>query len=166
MKTLIVFYSLEGNTKFIAQGLSKAINADILELSPIKKYADSGFKKYFWGGKSVFFKEKPEIEDIKIDVNSYDNIIIGTPIWAGSYAPPINTFLDLFKLENKNIALLACHAGGGATKFYKNVKKDVPNNNFIGELDLVDPIKKSKASETYKDECLNKAIEWAKNLKL
>ncbi len=56
MKNLVVFYSLEGSTKLIANTIAKKLNADILELIPEKNYCDSGFKKFFLGGKSVLFK--------------------------------------------------------------------------------------------------------------
>ena len=46
MKSLVIFYSLEGNTKLIATTIATTINADILELKPNKKYHNSGFKKY------------------------------------------------------------------------------------------------------------------------
>ena len=99
MRNLVVFYSLEGNTRLIAESIAKAINADVLELKTKKKYSDKGFKKYFWGGKSVIFKEKPELLYLDKDINQYDNIFIGTPIWVGTYAPPLNTFLKNNKIE-------------------------------------------------------------------
>ena len=152
MRNLVVFYSLEGNTRLIAESIAKAINADVLELKTKKKYSDKGFKKYFWGGKSVIFKEKPELLYLDKDINQYDNIFIGTPIWVGTYAPPLNTFLK------KNIGLFACHGGGGATKFFNNIKKEIPNNKFIGEIDFMEPLKNNK------EEDVRKAIMWVKEL--
>ena len=99
MKNLVIFYSLEGNTKLIASTIARAINADVLELKTKKKYSDKGFKKYFWGGKSVIFKEKPELLEVNKNIEDYENIIIGTPIWVGTYAPPLNTFLKNNKIE-------------------------------------------------------------------
>ena len=152
MRNLVVFYSLEGNTRLIAESIAKAINADVLELKTKKKYSDKGFKKYFWGGKSVIFKEKPELLYLDKDINQYDNIFIGTPIWVGTYAPPLNTFLK------NNIGLFACHGGGGATKFFNNIKKEIPNNKFIGEIDFMEPLKNNK------EEDVRKAIMWVKEL--
>ena len=149
MRNLVVFYSLEGNTRLIAESIAKAINADVLELKTKKKYSDKGFKKYFWGGKSVIFKEKPELLYLDKDINQYDNIFIGTPIWVGTYAPPLNTFLKNNKIEKKNIGLFACHGGGGATKFF---------NKFIGEIDFMEPLKNNK------EEDVRKAIMWVKEL--
>lgn len=144
MKNLVVFYSLEGNTKLIAEIISKRVNADILELKSKKEYPNSGFKKYFWGGKSVIFKEKPELLDYDIRVNDYENIFIGTPIWVGTYAPPYNTFLDKEKIHDKNIYLFACHEGGGLDKFYKNIKQVIPNNGFKGQIDFNRPLDQNK----------------------
>lgn len=62
MKTLIVYYSLEGNTEYAAGRIAAALQADTLRLRPKKAYADKGFAKFFWGGKSAVMAEKPELE--------------------------------------------------------------------------------------------------------
>lgn len=158
MKNLVVYYSLEGNTKLIAEVIKKELNADIVELMPEKKYPKNGFKKFFLGGKSILFKEKPRLLNKDIDINNYDNIILGTPIWVGTYAPPFNTFIKQYEINNKNIALFACHGGGGANKCFDNFKKEFANNNFIGEVDFINPFIQDK------EENIEKAIKWIKSL--
>lgn len=157
MKSIVIFYSLEGNTELIAKAISEKTNADILELKPVKEYHKTGFKKFFWGGKSVVFNEKPELISYDKNLDMYDNIFIGTPIWVGTYAPPFNTFFNDIKLENKNIYLFACHGGGGADKFYDNVKKKIPNNKFIDSIDFCDPIEKNT------QESLNRVYQWLRD---
>ena len=136
MNNLVIFYSLEGHTKFIAQKIAEKINGNILEIKPKKEYVSSGFKKYFWGGKSVVFKEKPELLPYDVNIDDYDNIFIGTPIWVGTYVPVYNTFFDKENIHDKNIYLFASHEGGGAEKFYKNIKEVIPNNKFNGKIDF------------------------------
>ena len=114
MKTLVVFYSLEGNTKFIADVIAKHLQADTLELKTAKPFPSKGFKKFFKGGMSVVFKQKPKLDNKDIDLNPYDNIIIGTPVWAGTFAPPLRTFLRANSLAGKHVALFACCSGGNA----------------------------------------------------
>lgn len=158
MKNLIVFYSLEGNTRFVADYISKQIEADVLELRPKKIYHKSGLKKYFWGGKSVIFKDKPELLHYDVNINDYENIFIGTPIWVGTYTPPYNTFFNMEKINNKNIYLFACHSGGSVEKFHKNIKEIISNNKFKGCIDFCNPLKNNK------EEILEKIDNWIKDI--
>lgn len=160
MKTLVVFYSLEGNTKYIAETIAKELNADILEVKAVKAFPSKGFKKFVWGGKSVVFKQHPDLEKIDVNVKTYDNLIIGSPVWASSYASPLHTFFRDYAVKRKNIAFFACHMGGGAEKCMKAFKQALPNNNFVGETDFVEPLHKGE------EENRKKAIAWAKSLSL
>ena len=51
LRSIVIFYSYEGNTRFIANTISKEIYADILELKPKKDMNSKGFMKYVWGGR-------------------------------------------------------------------------------------------------------------------
>lgn len=148
MSTLVVYFSFNGNTKMIAEKIAETINADVVELKTSKEYPTEGFRKYFWGGKSVIFGEEPELTNERIDLNRYDTIIIGTPVWAGSFAPPIKSFISQSKISGKRIALFASHGGGGAEKCFTRLKKVLPGNEFFGEIDFVEP--KRKPEELFK----------------
>ena len=158
MKTVVIFYSLEGNTKYLSEIIAKELRADLIELKTKKAYPSEGFKKYFWGGKSVVFREHPKLINENIDLRAYQNIVIGTPIWAGTYVAPFNTFVKQYKFAGKKVALFACHASNNSGKCFKMFKEALTENQFIGETDFVDPINGCK-EENYK-----KAIEWAKSL--
>lgn len=157
MSTLIVYFSLEGNTKFICEKIAETISTDIISLKTRKKYPTEGFKKYFWGGVSAILGEKPKLSNEHIDLNPYKTIIIGTPVWNSTFAPPIKTFLSQYKIENKQVAIYACHGAGKAEKCFKNIKEAIPMNEFIGEVDFVEPKRHNEESTT-------KAVEWAKSL--
>ena len=156
MKKLVVYYSFEGNTKFIAEVVANALGADILELKPAKEISTHGFMKYFWGGKQVFMKEKPELLPFSKDPGYYDAIVIGTPVWSFTFSPPIGTFFSKAKLSGKKTALFCSHSGG-MKKTLEDMKKKLEGNEFIGEADFVDVLKN-------KDENLKKAADWAKKL--
>jgi len=63
MKTIVVYYSMSGNTKYVADLIKKELKCDTLELKPVKEYPSKGFKKFFWGGKSSVMKESPNLEE-------------------------------------------------------------------------------------------------------
>jgi len=48
-----------------------------------------GFMKYFWGGRAVMRNIKPELLPLNKDIQEYDVLFIGTPVWAFSYAPAL-----------------------------------------------------------------------------
>ena len=97
MKIAIVFYSMSGNTEYVANEISKRIDVDLIKIEPEKTYHDSGMKKFFWGGKSAIMGETPNLKSYNFNSNKYDLIIFGTPVWASNFTPPIRTFIK----ENK-----------------------------------------------------------------
>ena len=60
-KILVVYYSLEGNTKLIAEAISEKLSADILRIRPKKDIDSKSRMKYLVGGKQAVTKEKPEL---------------------------------------------------------------------------------------------------------
>ena len=139
MKTLIVYYSLEGNTEFAAEKIADSCGFDTLRLVPVKKYPDSGFKKFFWGGKSAVMAETPELEPYTFDSDSYDRIVFGFPVWAGNVTPPIRTFVKENNLKGKRIAAFACQSGAGAEKAFGRLKAAIGIEDLEAELILNDP---------------------------
>ena len=150
MKRLIVYYSLEGNTEYIADELAKALPADKLKLVPKKAYATGGFSKFFWGGKSAVMAEKPELEPYDTDLSAYDQIIFGFPVWAGTFTPPLRTFILENKdaLKNKSLAAFACQSGAGAEKAFAKMKDCIGAADFIEIAIFIDP--KAKPSDVNK----------------
>lgn len=140
MKTLVIYYSLEGNTKRIAELIHQKYEGDLLELIPEKENPKEGFGKYFWGGKSVIFKESPQLISTTPDPKDYDLIFIGSPLWAGSYAPSVHTLLNTVSFEGKKVALFICHSGGGTTSTFNNFKKQLPSANILGFHGFKDPL--------------------------
>ncbi len=157
MKKLVVYYSFEGNTKLIAETIAKAIGADLLELKPKKEIQSKGFMKFVWGGRAAMMKTKPELYPLDKDIQDYDVIFIGTPVWAWNFAPPFNTFFTTHALTNKKIALFCCH-GGGKGKIFQKMKEALKVNQILGEIDFKEPLKNKPDANTAK------AIVWAESI--
>lgn len=155
MKVLVVYYSLEGNTRFIAHAIAKATAADLLELKPIKEIGKKGFLRYLTGGKQAWKRETPELLPWDKDPNDYNLIFIGTPVWAWTYSAPCHTFLTTANLKNKKIAFFCCH-GGDKGKTFKDMKKALIDNQILDCIDFEEPLKKNKETSE------KRAIEWVK----
>ena len=141
MKDLIVYFSLEGNTEYVAKRISERNGADLLKLIPKKAYHDKGLAKFVWGGKSALMAEKPELEETDVDLSLYDRIIFGFPVWASSFAPTLRTFINdhAEELKGKKIAAYACQSGNGAEKAFVKLAKCIGIESFDKEAIFIDP---------------------------
>ena len=141
MKILVVYYSLEGNTEYVASRIKEKTGADMLKLIPKKAYHDKGFAKFFWGGKSAVMAEKPALESYDVDLPEYEKIVFGFPVWASNFTPPIRTFVEdqKDKLKGKKIAAFACQSGSGAEKALAKLAKAVGIDDFEQKAVFIDP---------------------------
>lgn len=154
MKTAIVYYSMSGNCLYAAKSAARRIGADLIRIEPEKAYPDSGFRKFFWGGKSAVMGDRPALLPYDFNAEMYDRVIFCFPVWAGNVTPPIRTFIseNLDSLKGKKLAAIVCHSGGGAEKSLMKLKALLGTGELEAELDLVDPRDRSDSSK-------DKAIE-------
>ena len=111
MKSIIVYYSYSGNTRKAADILSRYLKtkgeAAVVELKPLD---ESG--NFFKQGNRAFRKVRAQLTEVNFDLSGYDLICLGTPVWAFSPAPAMNTYLDKCSgLQGKEVVLF-CTTGG------------------------------------------------------
>ncbi len=159
MKAVIVYYSLDGNTELIADMISTRIGADTIKLQPEKEIAREGFKKFFWGGKSVIFKEKPTLLNKNLNIDDYDTVILGTPIWASTFTPAILSFVSQVSLKGKTVHLYACSLGGDADKCFTKLKELLKDSTIGSTASFKEPIKEDKQKVEQQVEQLCSAIK-------
>lgn len=157
-KQLILFYSFEGSTKKVAEYLSKELNIPCEEIKPVNDLKSKGFIKYPMGGGQVVMKNKPELMPIKANLEEYDTIFLGSPIWAGSFTPAIRTLLETGILKGKKIAFFHTSMGGPGRA-----------NNKIKELveldnELLIPIYGVANVKDKFEEIKDILSSWAKNI--
>lgn len=141
MNVAVVYFSLEGNTKFVAEMIASELDATMLPLIPVKEYPKGKFSKLFWCGKSATFKERPKLKTYHFNPDDYDLIILGTPIWAGTFAPPLRTFFRNNRLSGKRVALFASCSGGPVEKCFAQLEKEMSDCTVLSTLRIIDPVK-------------------------
>ena len=157
MKTALIYYSYEGNSALIAEAVKAGLAVDVFEIKTVNTKKRKGFTKYLWGGYQAVMGRKPALLPLSVDVNAYDLIILGTPVWAGSPAPALVSFLSKTAITGKKLALFCCHAGGKGKVFAK-IKSRLPGNTFVGEIDFLNPALQEKTA------LKQKVVEWVKSL--
>lgn len=125
-KVLVVYYSQSKNknTETIAKWINNAVDGDMYEIEMIKPYSE-GYKDVLKESKQdIDNNNNPAIKPFTKNISDYDTIFIGSPIWYGSYAPPVGTFLANNNLKGKTIIPFCTHGGGGAKNFYSNISNN------------------------------------------
>ena len=112
-KTLVVYYSQTSNTKAVATEIATRLGADIDEIVPVEPY-ENDFKATIERGKKELDEGiLPAIQPMAVNVADYDVVFIGYPIWFGTYAPPVATFLNQVDLSGKKVVPFCTFGSGG-----------------------------------------------------
>lgn len=133
-KRLVAYFSASGTTKKAAEMLADSVKADLFEIAPKVPYTKGDLD---WMDKksrsSVEMRDKtfrPEILETGIDVNGYDEILLGFPIWWYVAPTIINTFLEKYNFSGKKIILFATSGGSGFGNTVRELQPSAPESMF------------------------------------
>lgn len=105
-KTLVVYFSATGTTKAMAEYAAEILNADIYEIVPKQPYTEADLS-YYTNSRADQEQNnsdaRPEILGNVENMENYDTIILGYPIWHGQAPKIISTFLESYDLSDKTI---------------------------------------------------------------
>ena len=103
---LVVYFSATGTTKQIAKNAAEILNADIYEITPEQSYTDEDLA-YYTNGRADReqndLSARPAISGSVKDMDKYDTIILGYPIWHSQAPRIISTFLESYDFSGKTI---------------------------------------------------------------
>ena len=154
---LVVFYSLDGDVRFLARTLAKELVLDSMELELVKPHPAHGFMKYFRGGFLAAIGATPPLRPLAHDATLYDLIFVGTPVWNSRPTPAVRTFLKGVDLTGKNVAFFTSY-GGNEGKTYQILTSLVPGATVVGHIGFKMPLKMDK------EQCATDLVRWAKDL--
>lgn len=133
-KKLVAYFSASGVTKRVAERLAKQEDADLFEIRPVQPYTDADLN---WMDKksrsSLEMNDKSsrlEIAEKVQNMDQYDEILIGFPIWWGVAPHIINSFLEQYDLSGKTITPFATSGGSGYGQSNKELEPSAPGAKF------------------------------------
>jgi len=117
MKALVVYYSWTGKTELVATSISKVLNADLGKIEEVK--TRKGFFGFISGGYGAAKGKCSRIKPLNLNLNNYNLIFLGTPVWSLKPTPAINTFISKADFKDKKIVLFVTMGGFGGKKAIK-----------------------------------------------
>ena len=119
-KKLVAYFSASGVTKRYAERLAQAADADLFEIKPTVPYTDADLN---WQNSdsrsSIEMKNpdsRPEIAEKLSDMDKYDTVFVGFPIWWYVAPTIIDTFLESYDFSGKTVVPFATSGGSGMGK--------------------------------------------------
>ena len=130
-KVLVLYYSQTSNTKAVATEIATRLGADIEEIVPTKPY-EMDFNATI--ERCMQDREQgvtTEIQPLAADISKYDVVFLGYPVWFGTYAPPVITFLDQVDLSGKKVVPFCTFGSGGLESSMKDLAEAQPNAEIL-----------------------------------
>ena len=134
-KKLVAYFSASGVTAKLAETLSEAIGADLYAIEAEVPYTKADLN---WMNKnsrsSVEMKDpasRPAIAGKRDNMDEYNTIFVGFPIWWYVAPTIINTFLESYDFAGKTIIPFATSGGSGMGKTNENLQPSCPGAKLM-----------------------------------
>ena len=154
-KVLVVYYSLTGHTKDIAEKIAAKTNADLFEIKTKEPYP-TGAKLYTTAKKEIKNKQYPAVEALP-NVADYDVIFVGAPVWWYTMAPPLFSVLEQIDFQGKKVVPFSTQ-GSNVGKFFEDFAATAKNATVLQRADFNNMDKK------YDKQIEAKVAEWINGL--
>ena len=130
-KTLVLYYSQTNTTKAVAEEIAAALGADLEAILPVIPYEGDIPAVAARCAKDAAEGKLPELQPFTVDVDAYDVIFLGYPIWMGTYAPPVAAALEALNLDGKKVVPFCTFGSGGLDTSTKDLKAKLPNTEIL-----------------------------------
>ena len=127
MKSLVVYYSLTGKTKLVAQVVAEVLNATLVECKETKP-RKLGPLVYLLGGFAAITNRGSKINPIDVDLRKHERIFIGSPIWASRPVPAINSFIYNTNFQGQSIIPFFTMGGDNSQNALANITSKIEKN--------------------------------------
>lgn len=134
-RKLVAYFSATGTTAKVAERLAESIGADIFEIQPKKPYTQADLD---WRNKtsrsSIEMHDlsfRPETSERRDNIDEYETIFVGFPIWWYIAPTIINTFLESYDLRGKTIVPFATSGGSGMGNTNESLRRSSPGAKLL-----------------------------------
>ena len=111
MRKILVYYSLNGNTRSVAKRVAQKLKIKSVELKTLKAYPDDVDVLLSLAKKQTEIGVMPQIAPTKVDFSQYDAVILGMPVWWRTFAPAVKSFLKSVDWKGKTLYPFATNEG-------------------------------------------------------
>ncbi len=144
-----VGYVQEGNTMVLAKMIAQKTGSELFEIKPAKAYPADYDTAIDVAKKEQNAHARPAIAEDK-NIDEYDMIFFGYPIWWGDLPMACYTFLESHDFTGKKIALFCTHEGSGLSNTDSKLKRAAPGAEILRGLVVRGSVAQNSRAEAEK----------------
>ena len=131
-KVLVAYFSCTGNTAGVAEKIAAATGADLYEIVPEQPYTDADLDYSDSSSRSTVEQNddsaRPAISGSVENMEQYDTVFIGYPIWWGQAPKILYTFVESYDLGGKTLVPFCTSASSGVGSSAENLHSSVSDS--------------------------------------
>lgn len=124
-------YIEKGNTQIVAEALAELTGGDLYRITTVEPYPDDYASMLTRAREELDADTRPELAGELPNLDDYDIIMIGYPIWHGATPRPVLTFLENYDLSGKKLVPFNTHEGSGQSGTAKEIEHSAPNAEMV-----------------------------------
>ncbi len=130
-KCLVLYYSQTGTTQKVAEEIANLMGADMASFD-VKQPYDGTFEETVERCQEEMEQDiLPDLRPLTVDVNDYDVVFLGYPIWFGTYARPVMSLLQEVDFEGITIVPFCTFGSGGLESSVSELRAACPEANIL-----------------------------------
>jgi flavodoxin len=141
---LIAYYSWGGSTRRLAEQIHASAGGELFEIVPQTAYPKDYNACTVQAKKEIQAGYKPALKSKLEGIERFTVILLGSPNWWSSTAPPVSAFLSEYDLNGKTILPFCTHGGGGQGHIARDISKLCPASRILDCLTINDGALASK----------------------
>lgn len=111
LNIIILYYSRNGITGLLANSIMEEVGGDLFNVKLVDKMKEDSAKIYAWQDELIMVTTTEVKDEEKIELDDYDLVFIGSPIWAADITPQIDALINNVDFSGKKIAFFYVHEG-------------------------------------------------------
>ena len=140
----------KGNTQIVAEYIAKQVNADSFHIQTQTPYPADYDECCDVAKKELADKARPKINGDVGNMDQYDIVFLGYPIWWGDMPMAVYTFMDSYDFSGKIVIPFNTHEGSGGSGTYSSIKSYLPNAQVLDGMAIQGRTAQEFSSDTQK----------------
>ena len=170
MNTIVIFFSRavenynvgtieKGNTQIIAEYIASEVGADSFHIETVTPYPADYDDCCDAAKQELADKARPEIQGVIENMEQYDIVFLGYPIWWGDMPMAVYTFMDSYDFSDKVVIPFNTHEGSGESGTYSAIGSYLPNAQVHDGMAI-----QGKTAQEFSSDTQQSVREWLDGL--